>query len=573
MLRRDFLRVLASAAAAGMPLSSRAALEQAADPRFYEVPAFGNASLLHITDVHAQLLPILYREPNVNLGVGAAAGQPPHLVGEALLKHFGIKRGSREAHAFTYLDFAAAAETYGRMGGYAHLATLVKRLRASRPHSLLLDGGDSWLGSATALWTNGQDMIDASKLLGVEVMTGHWEFTYGAQRVKEVVEKDFAGRVDFIAQNVRTADFGDPVFPPYVIRTLGGVAVAIVGQAFPYTPIANPRYFVPEWTFGIQDDNLQKVVDEARGKGAQVVVLLSHNGMDVDLKLASRVTGIDVILGGHTHDGVPQPTIVSNRNGRTVVTNAGSNGKFIGVLDLDVKGGKLADYRYRLLPVFSNLLPADAQMNAHIERVRAPFKARLSQFLATADDLLYRRGNFNGTWDQVICDALMVEKSTQIAFSPGFRWGTTLLAGEPITMELLLEQTAITYPYTTVSTLTGDTIKTILEDVADNLFNPDPYYQQGGDMVRVGGMRYAIEPGAPQGKRISRMQLLDGRDIEADRMYKVAGWAPVSEEAKAGNTEPVWDTVARFMKGRTIIKPRKVNVPQVIGVGANPGIA
>ena len=572
MLRREFLRVLASAAAAGLPLSSRAALEQAADPRFYDVPAFGNASLLHITDVHAQLLPILYREPSVNIGVGPASGQPPHLVGEALLKHFGIKPGSREAHAFTHLDFQAAAQAYGRTGGFAHLATLIKRLRASRPNALLVDGGDSWQGSATALWTKGQDMIDASKLLGVDVMTGHWEFTYGAQRVKDVVEKDFAGKVDFVAQNVKTSDFGDPVFPPYVIRSLGGVAVAIVGQAFPYTPIANPRYFVPEWTFGIQDDNLQKVVDEARGKGAQVVVLLSHNGMDVDLKLASRVTGIDAILGGHTHDGVPQPTIVTNKSGRTLVTNAGSNGKFVGVLDLDVKGGKLADYRYRLLPVFSNLLPADAQMNAHIERVRAPYKARLSQVLATADDMLYRRGNFNGTWDQVICDALMVEKSAQIAFSPGFRWGTTLLPGEPITMELLLEQTAITYPYTTVSTLTGDTIRTILEDVADNLFNPDPYYQQGGDMVRVGGMRYAIEPNAAQGKRISRMELLDGRKVEADGKYKVAGWAPVGEDAKAAGTEPVWDTVARFMKARTIIKPRKVNVPTLIGVGANPGI-
>ena len=572
MLRRDFLRVLASAAAAGLPLSSRAALEQAADPRFYDVPAFGNASLLHITDVHAQLLPILYREPSVNIGVGPASGQPPHLVGEALLRHFGIKPGTREAHAFTYLDFPAAAQTYGRTGGFAHLATLIKRLRASRPNALLVDGGDSWQGSATALWTKGQDMIDASKLLGVEVMTGHWEFTYGAERVKEVVEKDFAGKVDFVAQNVKTSDFGDAVFPPYVIKSLGGVPVAIVGQAFPYTPIANPRYFVPEWTFGIQDDNLQKVVDEARAKGAQVVVLLSHNGMDVDLKLASRVTGIDAILGGHTHDGVPQPTIVSNRSGRTLVTNAGSNGKFVGVLDLDVKGGKVADYRYRLLPVFSNLLPADPQMSAHIERVRAPFKARLSQVLATADDLLYRRGNFNGTWDQVICDAQMVEKSAQIAFSPGFRWGTTLLPGEPITMELLLEQTAITYPYTTVSTLTGETIKTILEDVADNLFNPDPYYQQGGDMVRVGGMRYAIEPNAAQGRRISRMQLLDGRQVEPDRKYKVAGWAPVTEEAKAAGAEPIWDTVARFMKARTIIKPRKVNVPELIGVGANPGI-
>jgi sulfur-oxidizing protein SoxB len=363
------------------------------------------------------------------------------------------------------------------------------------------------------------------------------------------------------------------VFPPYVIRSLGGVAVAIVGQAFPYTPIANPRYFVPEWTFGIQDDNLQKVVDEARGKGAQVVVLLSHNGMDVDLKLASRVTGIDAILGGHTHDGVPQPSIVTNRNGRTLVTNAGSNGKFVGVLDLDVKGGKLADYRYRLLPVFSNLLPADPAMSALIERVRAPFKERLSQFLATADDMLYRRGNFNGTWDQLICDALMVEKSAEIAFSPGFRWGSTLLAGEPITMELLMEQTAITYPYTTVSTLTGDMVKTILEDVADNLFNPDPYYQQGGDMVRVGGLRYAIEPNAQQGRRISRMQLIDGRKIEPDKKYKVAGWAPVSEEARAAGGEPVWETVARFMRARTIIKPRKVILPELIGVAGNPGLA
>jgi sulfur-oxidizing protein SoxB len=572
MHRRDFLRVLASAAAAGLPLTSRAALDQSSGAAFYDGPAFGNASLLHITDVHAQLLPVHYREPSVNIGVGTAAGQPPHLVGEALLKQFGVKPGTREAHAFTHLDFAAAAHAYGRTGGFAHLSTLIKRLRASRPNALLLDGGDSWQGSATSLWTNGQDMIDASKLLGVEVMTGHWEFTYGAQRVKDVVEKDFAGKVDFVAQNVRTADFGDPVFAPYVVKSLGGVPIAIVGQAFPYTPIANPRYFVPEWTFGIQDDGLQKVVDEARGKGAQVVVLLSHNGMDVDLKLASRVTGIDVILGGHTHDGVPQPSIVANRNGRTLVTNAGSNGKFVGVLDMDVKAGKLADFRYRLLPVFSNLLPADPAMNALIERVRAPFKPKLAQVLATADDLLYRRGNFNGTWDQVICDALMVEKTAEIAFSPGFRWGTTLLPGEPITMELLLEQTAITYPYTTVSRLSGAMVKTILEDVADNLFNPDPYYQQGGDMVRVGGLRYAIEPAAPQGKRISRMQFFDGRNVEADKTYTVAGWAPVSEEAKAAGGEPVWETVARYMRERRVIKPRKVNQPELIGVAGNPGI-
>jgi S-sulfosulfanyl-L-cysteine sulfohydrolase len=571
MRRREFLQLVAAAAAAGLPVASRAALEGSAGAALYDDAPFGNLSLLHITDVHAQLLPVHFREPGVNIGVGDAAGKPPHLVGEALLKHFGIKPGTREAHAFTYLDFNAAARSYGKTGGFAHLATLVKQVRAGRPNALLLDGGDSWQGSATSLWTKGQDMIDASKLLGVEVMTGHWEFTYGAARVKEVVEKDFAGKVDFVAQNVKTADFGDPVFAPYVIKSLGGVPVAIIGQAFPYTPIANPRYFVPEWTFGIQDDNLQKVIDEARGRGAQVVVLLSHNGMDVDLKLASRVSGLDAILGGHTHDGVPQPSLVNNRGGRTLVTNAGSNGKFLGVLDLDVKAGRLEAYRYRLLPVFSNLLPADPAMNALIDKVRAPYRAKLEERLATADDLLYRRGNFNGTWDQVICDALMAEHGAEIAFSPGFRWGTTLLPGQAITMEHLFDQTAITYPYTSVNALSGEMIKTILEDVADNLFNPDPYYQQGGDMVRVGGLRYALDPTAPQGKRITRMEFFNGRKIEAAKTYKVAGWAPVAEEAKGG--EPVWDTVARYLRARSIIKPRKVNLPELQGVRGNPGIA
>src|SRR5688572_26590294 len=500
MLRREFLRVLASAAAAGLPLSSRAALEQTADPRFYDVPAFGNASLLHITDVHAQLLPILYREPGVNIGVGPASGQPPHLVGEALLKHFGIRPGTREAHAFSYLDFSAAAQAYGRTGGFAHLATLIKRLRASRPNALLVDGGDSWQGSATALWTNGQDMIDASKLLGVDVMTGHWEFTYGAQRVKDVVEKDFAGKVDFVAQNVKTSDFGDPVFPPYVIRSLRGVAVAIVGQAFPYTPIANPRYFVSEWTFGIQEENLQNTVTEARQKGAQAVVLLSHNGMDVDLKLASRVTGIDAILGGHTHDAVPAPVAIKNRGGTTLVTNAGSNGKFLAVLDLDVRGGTVKAYEYRLLPVFANLLEPDRNMSALIAKHRAPHQAKLKEKLAVSEALLYRRGNFTGTFDQVILDALMAVKDVEIAFTPGFRWGTALLPGDAITLEHVMDQTAITYPYVTVTELTGETIKSILEDVCDNLFNPDPYYQQGGDMVRVGGMQFTCEPAQKIGR-------------------------------------------------------------------------
>jgi sulfur-oxidizing protein SoxB len=574
MNRREFLNVLAAATAAGFPLGAEDALAQggSAGSAIYDVPRFGNVSLLHFTDCHAQLLPIHFREPSVNIGIGPAAGRPPHLVGEAFLRHFGIAPHTLDAHALTYLDFAAAARQYGTVGGFAHLATLVKRLKASRPGALLLDGGDTWQGSATALWTKGQDMVDACKLLGVDVMTGHWEFTLGADRMKEVVDRDFAGKIDFVAQNVKTTDFGDPVFAPFVIKPINGVPVAIVGQAFPYTPIANPRYFVPDWTFGIQDENLQKVVDEARGKGAQVVVLLSHNGMDVDLKLATRVRGIDAILGGHTHDGVPVPSVVRNSGGQTLVTNAGSNGKFLAVLDFDVKAGKVADFRYRLLPVFSRLLPADPAMAALIERSRAPYKDRLGEKLAVTEDLLFRRGNFNGTFDQLILDGLMAEKNAEIAFSPGFRWGTSLLPGQPITFEHLLDQTAITYPYATVSELTGETIKTILEDVADNLFNPDPYYQQGGDMVRVGGLQYTIEPAAAMGQRIKSMSLR-GLPIDAAKKYKVAGWAPVSEEAKAANTEPVWDVMARYLRAQKTIKARPLNVPKLEGVSGNPGLS
>ncbi len=450
-----------------------------------------------------------------------------------MLTHFGIRPATREAHAFTYLDFTQAARAYGAAGGFAHLATLVKRLKASRPGALLLDGGDTWQGSATSLWTRGQDMVDAQLALGVDVMTAHWEFTYGADRVKEIIGRDFAGKVEFVAQNVRTADFEDPVFPPYAMREVRGVPVAIIGQAFPYTPIANPRYFTPEWTFGIRDESMQKVVDDARSKGAQVVVLLSHNGMDVDLKLATRVRGIDAILGGHTHDGVPQPTRVTNAGGTTLVSNAGSNGKFLAVLDLDVKGGKVTDYRYRLLPVFSALLPPDPDMEALIRRHRAPYAERLAEKLAVTEGLLYRRGNFNGTADQLILEGLMAEKDAEIAFSPGFRWGTTLLPGQAITLEHLMDQTAITYPFVTVNEFTGATIRTILEDVADNLFNPDPYYQQGGDMVRVGGLHYAIDPRAKMGHRITSMTL-HGKPLDAARKYKVAGWASVSGRGALG---------------------------------------
>ncbi len=573
MNRREFLHIVAAAAAAGLPVDSRAALDLSAGASFYDgLERFGNVGLLHFTDCHAQLNPSYFREPNVNLGVAAARGQPPHLVGEALLAHFGIRPGTREAHAFTYLEFEKAARAYGQVGGFAHLATLVKKLRASRPGALLLDGGDTWQGSATALWTRGQDMVDAQKLLGVDVMTGHWDFTLGAKRVREIVDRDFAGKIDFVAQNVKTADFGDPVFPPYVVRIVNGIRVAIVGQAFPYTPIANPRYFVADWTFGIQEEAMQKVVDEARSKGAQTVVLLSHNGMDVDLKLATRVTGIDAILGGHTHDGVPQGILVANAGGKTLVTNAGSNGKFLGALDLDVKDGKLADFRYRLVPVFGALLPADPEMAALIRRQRAPYAAKLDEVLAVTEGLLYRRGNFNGTADQLILDALMAEKNAEIAFSPGFRWGTTLLPGQGITFEHVMDQTAITYPYVTVNELAGETIKTILEDVADNLFNPDPYYQQGGDMVRVGGLQYAIDPNGKMGGRITSMTL-DGKPLAATKKYKVAGWAPVSEEARATGGEAIWDLMARYLRAQKTIKPRVLNLPKVEGMSGNPGMA
>ncbi|CAG0929694.1 sulfur-oxidizing protein SoxB [Rhodocyclaceae bacterium] len=572
MNRREFLQLLAAASAAGFALDSRELLAAQGGPRvdgLYGLPRFGNVHFLHFTDCHAQLLPIYFREPNVNLGIGAAAGKAPHLVGEHLLKAFGIKPRSSEAHAFTCLDFAEASKTYGKVGGFAHLATLVKRLRASRPGALLLDGGDTWQGSATALWSRGQDMVDACKLLGVDMMTPHWELTYGAERVKEIVEKDLKGKMEFLAQNIKTTDFGDAVFQPYAMREMNGVPVAVIGQGFPYTPIANPRYLIPDWTMGIQDEDMQKVVNEARGKGAQVVVVLSHNGMDVDLKMASRVTGIDAILGGHTHDGVPAPSVVKNAGGRTLVMNSGSNGKFLSVLDFDVRGGKIQGFRYKLLPVFANLLPADAEMAAFIDKVRAPHRAKLEEKLAVSEGLLYRRGNFNGSWDQLILDALMETKGAQIAFSPGFRWGTSILPGQAITFEHVMDQTAITYPYSTLTDMSGATIKDILEDVCDNLFNADPYKQQGGDMVRVGGMRYTCDPNAAMGSRIRDMRLGDA-PIEANKTYTVAGWAPVAEGAQG---EPVWDVVATWLRDKKTVAPRKPNMPKLVGMAGNPGIA
>ncbi len=558
------------AAAAGLPLTAASPRAQAAADG-YDLRRYGNVHFLHFTDCHAQLLPVWFREPSVNLGSGALRGKPPHLVGPALLAKYGIAPGSAAAYAFTHLDIVHAAQIYGKVGGFAHLATLIKRLRASRPGALLLDGGDTWQGSATALWTQGQDMIDACKLLGVDIMTGHWDFTLGAERVQQVVRGQFKGRCEFLAQNVRTVDFGDEVFTPFVIRPMNGVPVAVIGQAYPYTPIANPRYFVADWSFGIQEETLQRTVESARAQGAQAVVLLSHNGMDIDLKLASRVRGIDAILGGHTHDGVPQPVIVANGGGRTLVTNAGSNGKFLGVLDLQVSAGRVAGFQYRLLPVFANLLPADPDMLALIERVRAPYVEQLAEPLAVTEGLLYRRGNFNGSFDQLILDGLLQMKDAEIAFSPGFRWGTSLLPGETIRMEQLMDQTAITYPFTTLTEMTGESIKSVLEDVCDNLFNPDPYYQQGGDMVRVGGLQYVCNPAALIGRRIDDLRL-NGKPLDAAKTYKVAGWGAVSDEARARGGEPVWDLMARYLRGRKVVPVLQPNSPRLRGVAGDGGL-
>ena len=551
----------------------------AADDELYDVGRFGNIRVLHLTDTHAQLRPVFFREPSVSIGVGDMQGRPPHLVGRAFLKHFGIEPGGRAAYALTFLDFEEAAHRYGRMGGFAHLKTLIDRLRAEASGSLLLDGGDLWQGSGLADALQGADMVEAANLLGVDAMSGHWEFTYGEKALRRNLDR-FKG--EFLAQNVfltQEAAFNDApafdagsgrVFKPSTTRDIGGFRIAVIGQAFPYVPIAHPSRFTPNWTFGIREAELQNVVNRAReADRADAVLLLSHNGMDVDLKLASRVSGIDVILGGHTHDAVPQPVIVANPGGKTLVTSAGSYGKFLAVLDLDVGRGAIKDMRYRLLPVFSDLLQPDGAMQALIDRVRAPYAAKFGETLARTDQLLYRRGNFIGPMDQVICDALRRELNTQIALSPGFRWGATVLAGQDITMEDVLAETAISYPQIYVQDMTGSEIKAVLEDVCDNLFNPDPYYQQGGDMVRVGGMDYACAPGAVAGNRISDMRLDDGSALEAGKSYRVAGWASVNPQ----RGKAVSEVVAAHLRAEKTATIKRINRVTLKGIADNPGIA
>lgn len=578
MNRREFLALLSKAWIAAS-VSGCSSLRPLRAENLYQLAPFGQARILHITDTHAQLHPVYFREPNVNIGVGSAAGKFPHRVGRNLLDAISTAAPA-DIHALTYLDFAEASERYGKVGGFQYLRSLIEQLRSSAPGSLLLDGGDTWQGSGTALWTRGQDMVGACNLLGVDVMTGHWEFTY---REEEILSNVRAFNGDFVAQNIRATedalfegvevydeDSGH-VFPPYTMKQVNGKSIAVIGQAFPYTPIANPRRFIPNWTFGIQEQDLNALVERIRGsEQPDAVILLSHNGMDVDLKLASRVSGVDFIMGGHTHDGVPVPIEVKNAGGTTVVTNAGSNGKFVAVLDLDFGRSGLNGYRYQLLPVFANLLPADKAMQAYIDKVRRPYADVLDEKLAIADTLLYRRGNFNGTFDQVICDALIQELDAQIALSPGFRWGTSVLPGQAITMERLLDQTCMTYPETYVRDMTGTEIKTIMESVADNLFNIDPYYQQGGDMVRTGGMNYSCAPRASMGSRITDMQLRDGRYIEDSKTYRVAGWATVAAQSPG---EPVWDVVANYLRDKQVVSVDRFETPRLKGIAGNSGIA
>jgi S-sulfosulfanyl-L-cysteine sulfohydrolase len=574
--RRDFLKLTGAAAlSGGLPRLARSA----DNAGVYDLERFGNARILHMTDTHAQLLPVYFREPSVNLGIGAMQGKPPHLVGRAFLDRFGVRLDSADAYAFTCLDFEKSAQRFGKLGGFAHLKTLVERLRSDvgAERTLLLDGGDLWQGTGQANAMQGADMVEAANLLGIEAMTGHWEFTYGETALRGNLER-FKG--EFLAQNVfltEEAAFNNAkafdsasgrVFKPAMIKEIGGYRVAVIGQAFPYVPIAHPKRFTPDWTFGIRDDELQKLVDALRGNDkVDAIVLLSHNGMDVDLKLASRVRGIDVILGGHTHDAIPQPIAVTNAGGTTLVTNAGSNGKFLGVLDLEIAKGKISGVRYRLLPVFSELLKPDAAMQALIEKMRSSHAGNYAEKIATADRLLYRRDNFSGTVDQLICDALRRELDAEIALSPGFRWGLSVLPGQPLTMEDVLTETAITYPETYTQSMTGGQIKDVLEDVCDNLFNADPYYQQGGDMVRVGGFAYTCSPAESAGRRISDLKLDNGRTIEAGKNYKVAGWASVNEQKGM----PVWDVFAKHLRSGKM--PEHGAGVTLRGVDGNPGIA
>jgi sulfur-oxidizing protein SoxB len=560
--RRDFIQASVAAGAllgAGGGLSSRALAQQRlSQADLLKFDGLGNVTLVHVTDIHGQLKPVYFREPTVNLGIGDVKGVPPHITGRDFLAAFRLAPGSAEAYALSDQDFEALAKAYGRLGGLDRIATIVKAIRAERgANMLMLDGGDTWTNSFTAMQTKGQDMVDCMALLKPDAMASHWEFTLGEERVNEIVEKlGFA----FLAQNIRENEFQEEVFKGHAMFERGGVKIAVIGQALPYTPIANPRWMIPKWSFGIREKELQALVTKVRAEGAELVVLLSHNGFDVDRKLAGRVAGIDVILTGHTHDALPEPVKI----GRTLLIASGCHGKFVSRLDLDVRGGEVKGYRYRLIPVFADAIAPDTEMATRIAHYRAPHERMLAEVVGRAETTLYRRGNFNGTFDDVICDALLAERDAEIALSPGFRWGTSVLPGEAITREDVYNATAISYPNAYRLKFTGERLKEILEDVADNIFNPDPYLQQGGDMVRVGGLSYAIDVSKPIGSRISAMTLArTGQPVDPRKEYIVAGWASVNEGTEG---PPVWDVVFRHLERVKTVAPSSGGNVKVVGI-------
>lgn len=560
--RREFMQtglaLGALGAFASMPASQLAARQALTQAQLLEMEPLGNVTLLHITDIHAQLVPVYFREPTVNLGVGEVNGLPPHITGAAFLKKYGIEPGTADAYALTDQNFAGLAKEYGRVGGVDRLATLINAIRAERPdNTLFFDGGDTWQGSYTSYKTGGEDMVRVMNALGTDAMTAHWEFTWGEERVQELIEKL---AFPFLAGNVRDTEWEEPVFESISYFERGGVKIGVIGQAFPYTPVANPRYKIPTWSFGIREQGVAQAVAKARAEGAELIVLLSHNGFDVDRKLASRVKGIDVVLTGHTHDALPDTVKV----GKTLLVASGSHGKFLSRLDLDVRDGEVKDARYRLMPVFSDVIEPDADMAKLVADIRNPYMAELQRELAVTGSTLYRRGNFNGTFDDLICDALLEQRDAEIALSPGFRWGASLLPGQAITLEDVHNMTSITYPEAYRTEMTGEFLKTVLEDVADNLFNVDPYYQQGGDMVRVGGLGYTIDPGQQMGARVTNMvHLKSGQPIDPQKNYTVAGWASVNEGTEG---PPIWDVVEAHLTAKKEVNVTPNDAVKVVGV-------
>ncbi|SPJ29037.1 thiosulfohydrolase SoxB [Falsiruegeria mediterranea] len=562
--RRDFLQVgMAASAIVGASgfgnWARLAAQQRLTQDQLLEFETFGNVSLIHITDIHAQLKPIYFREPSVNLGVGGNKGAVPHVTGADFRKLYGIADGSPSHYALSSGDFSALADMYGRVGGLDRVATVVKAIRADRPDAILLDGGDTWHGSYTCYHTQGQDMVNVMNALNPDAMTFHWEFTLGSERVNELVESlPFAA----LGQNIFDAEWDEPtdLFPPYKMFERGGSKIAVIGQAFPYMPIANPRWMFPEYSFGIRDENMAAMVEEVRAAGADCVVVLSHNGFDVDKQMASVVPGIDVILSGHTHDALPEPAVVGN----TIIVPSGSNGKFVSRVDLDVRDGRMMGYRHKLIPIFSDVITPDAEMTALIDEQRAPYLAQMTEVIGQTDSLLYRRGNFNGTWDDLICDALLSEREAEIALSPGVRWGPSLVPGQDITREDIWNVTSMSYGEAYRTEMTGEFLKVVLEDVADNIFNPDPYYQQGGDMVRTGGLGYRVDVGQPQGSRISNMTLLKtGEPIDPARSFVVAGWASVNEGTEGPQ---IWDVVENHIAKLGTVTVTENNSVEVVGV-------